>query len=316
MPLVVSELGVRDAFVPRAGCAFLDADIAGLESVTLAQVEIWLMKDSRKADKINSGIDILSVTGAVIAGMPYKEFYHAAKVLEEPTAKRIRNLSKVPVYGKVGGMADETLVGYARVSYGITLAKTPENPRPTLEQMKAEARRIGGYWRVSSPEDVEYLNAMRTTRNRQGTYDTIIGHPSIGIIVRRGRSTYCAACNTPFQGLGALAAGEITWEIQRRAYNVPSSALYGTRLVLHAYDQWIIECPIPRITEAAAELQHVIETAGARMVPDVKLKAVPCATATFNKSAERVEDSNGNLLVWGTEECADRVRQLQEESKQ
>jgi hypothetical protein len=285
----------------------VEADIAGLEGCTLAQCEIWTLGDSRKADKINAGIDLLSETGAAIAGMTYEEFMPRAKGIgrpKDPHCSHIRNLSKVPCYGKPGGMADETLVGFARTSYGIKLGATATNPRPTREQSEAEARRIGSYWRRAAPFDQDYLDFIRTTRGRDGRYYVVIGHPSVGSVIRRGGATYCAACNSLFQGLGALAAGEITWEVQKACYTNPKSPLYGCRLVMHCYDSYLMEVPLGRQTEAGDELVRLMITAGARKVPDVKLKTEAVAMLAWDKSAERVV-KNGELLIWGTPEAAE-----------
>lgn len=318
MPLKISELTTRSCFVPRDGCVYVEADIAGLEGVTLAQVEIWTIKDDSKARQINAGVDLLSVTGAAIAGEPYAVFMPKAKGVgmpKDPAAAHIRNLSKVPVYGKPGGMADKTLVGFARTSYGIRLGATPANPRPTRDQQIAEAVRIGGFWRDANPWDQAYLDFIRTCR-RGERYDVVIGHPSVGSIVRRGRSTYCAACNSLFQGLGALAAGEITWEVVKACYHTPRSPLYGCRLVMHAYDSWLLEVPLGRQTEAGHELVRIIKMAAARKIPDVLVKAEPVAMAVWDKAAETIYDAAGNMMIWGTDDCANEIARQKEQKRQ
>ncbi|MES2384486.1 MAG: hypothetical protein V4593_08050 [Pseudomonadota bacterium] len=310
MPLIVQELNTRNCFVPRPGFCFVEADIAGLEGVTLAQCEIWTINDRTKADQINAGIDLLSVTGAAIAGEPYATFMPKAKGVgrpKDPEAAHIRNLSKVPVYGKPGGMANRTLVGFARTSYGIRLGQTASNPWPTREQQLAEADRIGGFWEAANPNDVEYLNFIRSCR-RGDRYEVIIGHPSVGSVVRRGKATYCAACNSLFQGLGALAAGEITWEVVKACYGHSAagtqSPLYGCRLVMHAYDSWLLEVPLGRQTAAGHELVRIIKMAARRKIPDVTVKAEPVAMAVWDKAAETViANDTGELLIWGTPEC-------------
>lgn len=301
MPLVVSEVGIREAFIPREGCCYIDADIEGLELNTLAQVEIWTINDRTKADQINSGKDLHCVTGSVIAGQPYDLFFRSAKVLEEKASKNIRNLAKVPNFGKPGGMADTTLISYARTSYGIKLAATPDNPKPCREEQETEAKRIGDHWRRANPHDQEYLNFIRTCRHGD-RYRVIMGHPSIGNLIRRGGATYCAAANSLFQGLGAIAAGEITWLIQRACYTETASPLFGCRLVMHAYDEWMIEVPIGRQTEAAAELERLILLGGSRKVPDIGFRTEAVAMCAWAKNAKRVV-RDGELLIWGTQDC-------------
>lgn len=316
MPVAVQEVGIRECFVPRPGNCFIDADIEGLELNTLAQAEIWTIRDDTKARQLNSGMDLHCVTGAVIAGVGYNEFFRGAKGHEPGSPeiktafnsefKNIRGLAKIPNFGKPGGMANKTLVGFARTSYGIKLGATQNNPRPSKAQANAEAERIGGFWCDANPNDVEYLDFIRTLK-RGKRYDVIIGHPSIGHVLRRGKATYCAAANSLFQGLGAIAAAEITWELQTACYIDTSSPLFGWRLVMHAYDEWLLEGPIGTQTEAAAELERIIIEAGARKVPDVGFRTEAVCMAMWAKNAQRVE-KGGELLIWGSDECKDYLR--------
>ncbi len=227
----------------------------------------------------------------------------------DPVAANQRNLSKVPNFGKPGGMADRTLVGFARTSYGIKLGATADNPRPSRAVSEAVAEHIGACWRKANPNDQDYLDAMRSTRRGDGLYHVVIGHPSVGAVIKRGRASYCAACNSPFQGLGALASGDITFEIQRACYALPKSPLFGCRLVIHAYDSWLLECPRARVTEAAAELTRIIETVGRRKIPDVIVRAPAAASVAWAKTTKRVVRPDGTLLIWGTPECDDYLQQ-------
>ena len=260
-------------------------------------------------------MDLHCVTGAVIAGTDYKTFFRGAKGQDPDTHepctfnkafKNIRGLAKIPNFGKPGGMADKTLVGFARTSYGIRLGATEQNPFPAKEVAIAEAERVGGFWREANPCDVEYLSYIRSLKSGN-RYNVIIGHPSIGHVLRRGQATYCAAANSLFQGLGALAAGEITWELQTACYIDSSSPLFGWRLVMHAYDEWLLEGPIGQQTEAAAELERIIIAAGRRKVPDVVFRTEAVGMVNWAKNAERVV-RDGELLLWGSEECEDYLR--------
>jgi hypothetical protein len=297
MSLVIDDFSVRGCFIPRPGYCFVDADIEALELCTLAQCEIWWINDRTKADQLNSGVDPHSLTGTDIhgKGLTWQEFKKLTK--SDKAVKNFRNLAKVPNFGKPGGMADKTLVSFARSSYGIKLGQTHEDHKPTREEAEAEAIRIGRAWTKANPNDVAYLDFIRTRRQPDKLYWAMIGHPSIGNTIRRAKCTYCAACNTPFQGLGALAAGEISWELAQGCYNQPSSPLFGSRVVMHAYDEWLLEVKIGQQTEAGAELERIIATAGGRKVPDVRLRAEAVCMDRWAKNAERVE-KNGELLIW------------------
>lgn len=314
MTMQVQEVSIRGCFIPRPGCCMIDADIEGLELNTLAQAEIWTIKDDTKARQLNAGKDLHCVTGAVIAGTDYRNFFRGAKGHDPDDEavefainkefKNIRGVAKIPNFGKPGGMADKTLVGFARTSYGIKLGATPANPRPSKAESIAEAERIGKHWREANPNDQEYLEYIRTLRTKNGRYAVIIGHPSIGRVIRRGNATYCAAANSLFQGLGSLVAGDITWAVQTACYIDRSSPLYGWRLVVHAYDEWLLEGPIGQQTEAAAELERIIVTEARRSVPDIGMRTEAVAMSRWDKNAKRVV-RDGELLIYGTEECDD-----------
>lgn len=311
MPLVVQDVGVRECFRPRPGFCYLDADIEGLELCTLAQVEIWTIQSRRKADRLNADECLHCHTAATILNTDYRGAYRLAKGEKDPRTgqwihaptkqgKETRNLAKVPNFGKPGGMADKTLVAFARSSYGIRLGATAENPRPTQEQAEAEAVRIGHYWARANPDDVEYLQYVRTLKCPGGMYMTTIP----GSTVRR-KGTYCAIANTHFQGLGAVVAGKINWALAWACYtdmDLPGwgrrfPALRQCRVVSHAYDEWLLECPIGLQTQAGAELEWIVVTVGGTATPDVRLKTEAVAMSAWSKAAERVE-KDGELLIW------------------
>ena len=81
-------------------------------------------------------------------------------------------------------------------------ARAPPNLAPTREEANVVARQIGRAWKHANPNDQDYLDRMKDCRGQDGLYHVIIGHPSVGSVVRRGKATYCAACNSPFQGPG------------------------------------------------------------------------------------------------------------------
>ena len=99
--------------------------------------------------------------------------------------------------------------------------------------------------------------------------------------------------------------GNLAWGVVKACYTLQNSPLYGCRLVMHAYDSWLLEVPLGRQTEAGHELVRIIKTASRRKIPDVVVKAEPVAMAVWDKAAELVTDDAGNILIWGTAECTE-----------
>lgn len=290
MPLTVNDVSVRECFVPRPGYCFLDIDIEGLELATLAQVEIWVLGDDSKATFLNSGGDAHALTGATIHGhgLTWQQFKALAK--SDKDAKNIRNLAKVPNFGKPGGMANKTLVSFARTSYGLRISEP-------------EAERIGSFWEAANPADVAYLGWVRTLRGPDKLYRFQLpagsSAPEWARRFVRGKCTYCAAANTGFQWLGAEVAGNIDWALCRETM-VGTGALRQARVVAMVYDQWLLEVPIGTQTDCARELEHIVIHEGGQAVPDIQLRAEACSMDRWSKSAERIE-KDGELLIWTPE---------------
>jgi hypothetical protein len=291
--LTTEEISVRECFVPRPGYCYLDIDIEGLELATLAQVEIWVLGDHSKATFLNAGGDAHALTGSVIhgQGLTWQQFKALAKADKE--AKNIRNLAKVPNFGKPGGMANKTLVSFARTSYGMRITDV-------------QAERIGKFWEKANPADVAYLEWVRTLRGPDKLYrfqlpSTCAAPAKLKQFVR-GKCTYCAAANTGFQWLGAEVAGNIDWALCK-ATMVGTGALRRCRVISMLYDQWLLECPIGLQTEAAKELEWVVINEGGKAVPDVQLRAEACAMDRWSKAAERIE-KDGELLIWSPKRAA------------
>jgi DNA polymerase-1 len=288
--LVTNDISVRECFVPRPGYCFLDIDIEGLELATLAQTEIWVLGDRSKADFLNAGGDAHALTGSVIHGedLTWQQFKALTKT--DKDAKNIRNLAKVPNFGKPGGMANKTLVSFARTSYGLRITED-------------EAERIGQFWEEANPADVAYLDWVRTLRGPDKLYRFQLPAssraPEWAKRFIRGTCTYCAAANSGFQWLGAEVAANIDWALCK-ATMVGNGALRRCRVVQMVYDQWLLECPIGLQTDAARELEHIVIHDGGKAVPDVQLRAEACAMDRWSKSAERVE-KDGELLIWTPE---------------
>lgn len=267
--------GIRECFVPRDGFVFVAADHGGLELCTLAQCCVSLLGRRGMADRINRGEDLHSHVGSEILSIPYDSFVARRGDLEIENA---RNCGKVPNFGCPGGMGANTLVHYAKQSYGITIdlpfAKT------LIES-----------WRRSNPDGQAFLEYVRRLQ-RGDRYDVQIPGTTI---LRRG-CTYCSACNTHFQGLGTVIEGAVGFEIMR-AIDCGTGALRYCRPVMFVHDEFIVECPRGIHTEAAIELRTIMISAAAPYLPDVRIDAEPVAMARWSKRA-KPKWKDGELIVW------------------
>ena len=116
----------------------------------------------------------------------------------------------------------------------------------------------------------------------------------------RGGTTYCAACNTPFQGLGADIGKQALWLIAKAQYVTPSSALYNTRTVAFVHDEIIIEAPLDAVHEAGNALADAMVEGANVYLPNVAIpraKVKPSAMIRWSKKASPTF-ADGRLVPW------------------
>jgi DNA polymerase family A len=116
----------REVIVPSPGHLLLAVDYRFIELVTLGAVCERRFGFSRLADVIREGIDPHCHTAAMLLGMSYKEF-KGMENSEPKKFKRFRQMAKPVNFGVPGGLGADTLVEYARKTYGVGM--TPEEAR-------------------------------------------------------------------------------------------------------------------------------------------------------------------------------------------
>lgn len=69
--------------------------------------------------------------------------------------------------------------------------------------------------------------------------------------------TFTQAANTMFQGLTSDGAKAAMWEVARRQFTEPKSALYGTRNVNFIHDELIAECreDVAQVVDSEVSMQ-------------------------------------------------------------
>ncbi len=105
----------------------------------------------------------------------------------------------------------------------------------------------------------------------------------------RANASYCARHNTLFQGLAADGAKLALWRLWRTGY----------RIVNFIHDEMLIEVEEESDLHLHAEAIRRLMIHGMReVVPDVQIEVEYAASRRWYKSAERVMDAEGRLLLW------------------
>jgi len=82
----------------------------------------------------------------------------------------------------------------------------------------------------------------------------------------------------------------------RECYLERKSPLFGTRLVVGAHDESVIEPTLERVHDAGYRLAELMKKAAKVFMPDVAMEAKPAAMLRWTKESETVHDSKGRLI--------------------
>ena len=281
--------GIREAFRPRRGYVFAQADYPQLELRTLAQACLDLVGESTLAKMLNEGLDPHLAFAASLLRIPYEE---AKKRKKDKDVDNARQIGKVFNFGKPGGLGAAKLVLFARKTYGVEL---------TEEEVRARSLT----WLETFPEMRAYFDRVaRMTENDEGLAHVMQLRSSR----LRGGATYTAACNSYFQGLGADATKAAGFLVSHACYVDRDSPLFGSRPVLFVHDELILETPDDaRAHDAAIELSRIMREAANEWVPEVPFRAPdpePLLMRVWSKNAVAVHGADGRLVPWVPEPAA------------
>jgi len=284
--------GIREAFVPREGCAFVSVDYPQLESYTWAQFCLSRLGQSKLAEALNAGLDNHLMLSATMVGRTYEDV--EARYLDgDPEINALRQLSKVGNYGFPGGMGPKTMLENALKQLRKDVVERLKLDLPRMERLRDE-------WKETWPEAELYLQYIRSLGPPypERYYATV---ESLFTKRYRGGVTYCAACNNSFQALGADCATNAVWLVAKAQYVEPRSPLFNTRTVAFIHDELLLEVPLARAHEAGEALADKMEEGANVYLPDVPIpraKLKPTAMLRWSKEAKPVYDSNGRLIPW------------------
>lgn len=272
------EGGVRECFEARKGYVYIQADYSFIELCTFAQVCFDWFGESALMDAINAGLDPHLDMAAELLGRDY-DWCLANK--GKPEVKQHRQLSKALNFGLPGGLGADSFVAYASANYGVEI--TP-----------SRAKELKPIWLRKWPEANLYFRRIK----EQAPFGSTFQARQVRSGRLRGGCTFTSGCNTYFQGLAADGAKNAGWLISKACYTDPKSPLYGSRLVVMAHDEFILESPEDKAPEAAIELSRLMVEGMSVFVPDVKVSAPPAMMKRWYKDAEAVYDGEGRLICW------------------
>jgi DNA polymerase I-like protein with 3'-5' exonuclease and polymerase domains len=269
---------------------------------TLAQVCLWALGESKLAEAINADVDPHSLFAANMLGRDYEEFLAKKKL---PLEAGYRQAAKSANFGLPGMMSASTFVKTQKKANervcewtfrdGLCGREKVRNYKgrdldaPLCTRCIAEAEKLRAFYLKQWPEMPKYFKWV----SAQG--DTVEQFVSKRI---RAGCTGPAAANTRFQGLAADGAKAAVVQMTKEMYLDTASPLYGSRLMLFAHDETIIEIPEERAHEAALRQAEVMVSKMREYVPDVKVKAEPALMKRWSKSAEARYDENNRLIPW------------------
>jgi DNA polymerase I-like protein with 3'-5' exonuclease and polymerase domains len=224
--------GIREMFKAKEGNTFIITDYSAVELATLSQVLYNQFGESVMRDKINEGHDLHKYYASVMNSIPISM-----------VNKQQRQEAKAANFGFPGGLGAKTFIQFSK-TYGLDITE-------------GEARAMKQTWFDAYPETRDYM------QDELGHVFTLTGR-------KRGRTTYCAEKNTPFQGLAADGA-------KIALYNLVKE---GFRVVGFVHDEIICEVANSECAHRLKQQEKIMIESMQQVCPDV-LIGVESAISEF-----------------------------------
>jgi hypothetical protein len=299
--------GIRDCFCARAGHVWCSVDYAAIEMNTLAEACIGTVGHSKLADAINAGKDAHSLFAAETYSAPYEDVLKAVAAGDAVWKDR-RQMMKAADFGYPGCMGAFKFAQTKRKE-GLRLClaartatvcgtkmirkwKGNSYPAPACEACVLQAEKLRLAFFAMWPEVKEYIAWI--TRKLEVS-DRLVQLFSNRV---RGGLEVPSGANTLFSGLAGDGAKRALWAVSRECYCDPTSPLFGSRPVIFAHDEILIEMLESKAHEAALRQAEIMVAEMQRVVPHVKVKAEPALMRFWYKDAQAVYDPAGRLIPW------------------
>lgn len=225
-----TELGrkIREVFVAKDGCVFMDADYSQIELRILAHMS----KDQKLIEAYESHEDIHAITASQVFGVPFNE----VTPLQRRNAKAVN-------FGIVYGIS----------AFGLS--------RDLSISKKEAAQYIDQYF-ATYPGVKTYLDACVELAQKEGFSETLYKRrrpiPELASSNFMTRSFgERVAMNAPIQG----TAADIIKIAMIKVYEGLNEAGLKTRLILQIHDELLLEVPEEEVEQARQILQTAMESA-------------------------------------------------------
>ena len=225
-----TELGrkIREVFVAKDGCVFMDADYSQIELRILAHMS----KDQKLIEAYESHEDIHAITASQVFGVPFNE----VTPLQRRNAKAVN-------FGIVYGIS----------AFGLS--------RDLSISKKEAAQYIDQYF-ATYPGVKTYLDTCVELAKKEGFSETLYKRrrpiPELASSNFMTRSFgERVAMNAPIQG----TAADIIKIAMIKVYEGLNEAGLKTRLILQIHDELLLEVPEEEVEQARQILQTAMESA-------------------------------------------------------
>lgn len=298
--------GIRDCFCARPGTVWCSVDYSAIEMNTLAEACLSTVGTSKLADAINAGKDAHTLFTAEMYGIDYEACL--ALVKSDPVWKDRRQMNKAADFGYPGCMGAFKFAQTKRKE-GLRLCQAARTakvcgerlirewkgntyPAPACLACVLQAEKLRLAFFAMWPEVKEYLAWITRSLERSDRLTQLYsGRVRGGLDVPSG-------ANTLFSGLAGDGAKRALWAVSTECYTDRTSPLYGSRPVIFAHDEIIVEMPEDRAHEAAQRQTEIMIREMQTVVPHVIVRAEPALMKFWYKDAQMVKDANGRLQPW------------------
>jgi hypothetical protein len=183
-------------------------------------------------------------------------------------------MAKAANFGLPGGLGKDTFIKYAAGNYGVEISAN-------------DFKGLKKTWLTMLPEMDGHLTPTKVFSGGEGEDDKYMASTTTGRV--RMNTTFCAACNTPFQGLAADVAKDALWELYK----------HGFKMVNFVHDEVIFEMKNDSLLSDKVErAEKIMLGSMEKYCPDVKCGTESAAMERWYKEAEPVYDNNGRLQGW------------------
>lgn len=233
---VRTELGgeIRKMFVPKAGCALVDADYSQIELRVLAHIA----EDSAMKEAFCSGEDFHTLTAATVFGVDPSE-----------VTPLMRRSAKAVNFGIVYGISDFSLAGDIGVSR--------KEAKAYIDDYLTHYSGVKHYMKNVVEEGKE-KGYVETTYGRRRSLPEL---HSTNFNIRSGAERM--ALNTPIQG----TAADIIKIAMLRVWKRLKEEKLQARMVLQVHDELLVECPQAEVEQVMAVITEEMESAAKLSVP-------------------------------------------------